>query len=109
MQRSTKEESSRCPIITLIRSPEMSTENILLLAFMPLAASLFAAHSYGFLAVWALVVFLLWNKFNVHRTVAPEPLRISPSDRKQFGNDEIALLAYIPLAASLFYHFFVVK
>jgi len=85
-------------------------ENILLLAYVPLAASLVAHKTWGLAGVWVLVVSLLWGRFHFDKPALPKPREFTkkqasssltgPSDTKG-----MVVLAYVPLMLSLGVHF----
>jgi hypothetical protein len=79
-------------------------ENILLLAYLPLAAALFATKVYGWGAVTLLAFSLLYNDMH-HSVQVPESLKRKLTVKKNpIPMEAVIAMAYVPLAVSLISH-----
>ena len=84
---------------------KMKHGNIVLLSYLPLAASLASVkETWGLLAIWILAVYLLWNSIGVDEIKVPSPL-IRKKKKTTTSNEVetyyMMALAYVPLVISI--------
>jgi hypothetical protein len=82
-------------------------QNIVLLAYFPLMASLLIVSDFGIIKVWLLTFSLLvWGRLGFTKSPLPKPLGIKSNKDSPEEMIPVIALAYVPMLVSVVAHAF---